>query len=228
MNMSFPALVADIQQNKPELVSSMVERINSALLERAKFERQNKPNGSHIEFRRVANQFNDSRTVAAFLIALNASPEIMFNRERKAGTRADLKGLQKVRKLIDYVTGRTTVIDTVTKALFAATIIAAKMGIEWIASPEQEMILSDSRIKSLPNDVREAIADYQLRHMSLEGDSRPQSCRFRTTFANLGLYQFHRDEFDNSDSTLGISVNLDNPLIQYLTLRWDLNSFKGG
>jgi hypothetical protein len=225
-NLNLPALVADIQQNKADNVTAMVGRINSALEKRARFELAKKPHGSHVLLRQTAAQFADSRTVAAFLVALNADPELMFNRTRKAGTRANLKGFKKVRQLIDYTTGRTKAFEIVSKALFASTIIAAKMGIEWIASAEQELILSDHRVASLPEDIRNAIYEYRHKHMTLEGDSRNQSCQFRTTFNNLGLYDFSREEFDNCDYSLGIRVNLENPLIEYLSDEWELNRFK--
>lgn len=222
--MNFPEQVQHLKEHEADKVSAMVERINTALFERATFERSKRPHNSHIELRRVASAFADSRTVAAFLLALDANPHLMFNRVRKAGTRSDLKGLLKVRRLIDYVMGGDTAkdLDAVSKALFAATILAALNGVEWIASPEQELVLSNVRIESLPAELQSAVFEYQAKHMRVEGDSRPQSCRFRTTYANMGMYTFMRDDMDDNDYTLGISVNLSNPLIQYLAHTWGL------
>lgn len=222
---TFPNLVTHLLENEPQVVSAMVERVNNAIEKRGAFEWQKKRNSSHVLFRKVAAQFSDSRTVAAFLVALNADPDLMFNRERKAGTRANLKGFAKVRQLIDYTTGKSDAFERVSLALFASTIIAANKGTTWIASPEQELILSSEKVNSLPTEVREAIKEYQHKHMTLEGDSRNESCRFRTTFANLGLYSMTREEFDNVDYTMGIRVDLKNPLIQYLSKRWKLERF---
>jgi hypothetical protein len=220
-----PQLVSDIETNQSNRTQAMVERINAALKDRAEFELRKAPNGSHIELRKVAGMFADNRRVAAFLCAVDADPDLMFNRVRKNGTRSNLKGFTKVRKLIDYVTGRTKVFERVSLALFASTIIAANKGVSWIASPEQELILSSESVNSLPRDVQEAIADYKHKHMTLEGDSRPQACQFRTTFANLGVYEFYRDEFDNTDYTLGISVIMSSPIVRYLNDVWQLERF---
>ncbi len=208
--------------NKAAEVAEMKERINKAVYERAMFERSKKPNGSHVEMRRTANQFADNDRVAAFFHALNVSPEVMFNRSRKDGWRSDLKGLQKVRKLIDFLTDRTHSLDTVSTALFACTIIAARKGLDWISSAEQELILSPENVGSLPSDIQSEIRKYQHKHMTVEGDSRPQACRFRTTYANLGIYHYDRQEFDDSEYSLGIKVNLDNPVVQDLASRWNL------
>ena len=226
--MNFPEQVQSILETRSDDVSAMVESIHKAIYERATYERAKRPNGSHLELRRVVNQFTDSRKVAAFLIAVGANPHLMFNRQRKAGAKSDLKGLQKVRRLIDYVMGGPTAkdIDAVSKALFAVTITAALSGVEWIASPEQELVLSSIPIQSLPEEVQSAIAEYQVKHMDITGDSREQSCRFRTTYANLGLYTFMRDDFDGCDYTLGVSVILSNPLIQYLIATWNLKGIK--
>jgi len=223
LNKLIPWLVA----NKPDEVEAMTARINAALKERALFERAKNPNGSHVELRRVVAQFMHNKTFAAFLMVCGANPELLFNRERKAGSRANLKGFSKVRQLLDYITGKTNAFEIVSKALFAASIIAALKGIYWIASPEQELILSDESVNSLPQEIREAIYKYQHKHMTVEGDSRNQSCQFRTTFSNLGMYSFSRDEFDNSDYTMGINVDLNHPVIQYLINRWQLAAYKG-
>jgi len=219
-------LIPWLIENRPEQVEAMRERINSALKERAFYERSKSPNGSHVELRRTVGAFLHNTTVAAFFVCCDADPDLVFNRSRKTDARANLKGFRKVRQLIDYVTGKTNAFETVSKALFAATIIAALNGVRWIASPEQELILSDESVNSLPQEIREAIYQYQHKHMTVEGDSRPQSCQFRTTFNNLGMFHYSREEFDNSDYTLGINVDLDHPVIQYLVNRWQLKPFK--
>lgn len=218
-NLLLPELVSNV---KPKDVSAMVKRVNAALKTRADYELMKSPNGSHVELRRVAGMFADSRTVAAFLHVLGADPDLMFNRVRKAGTRSNLKGFRKVRQLIDYTTGRKGTFETVSKALFASTIIAAQKGATWISSQEQELILSNVPVNSLSKEIREAIEEYKHKHMTLEGDSRPQSCQFRTTFNNLNIYDYAREEFDNTDYSLGIMVNMESPVIQYLSHRWNL------
>lgn len=217
--------IAELKANNPDAVTAMVERINLALKKRADFELSKKPNGTHIELRRVAGKFADSRGIAAFLHCIDADPDLMFNRVRKDGTRSNLKGLQKVRKLYEFIVGDTGAVETVTCALFASTIIAARMGVNWVSSAEQEFILSSEKVKSLPAKVRDAIYAYQHKHMTLEGDSRSQSCQFRTTFSNLGAYYFAREEFDESDYSLGISINLKSPIVQFLSDAWELNRY---
>ncbi len=227
LSSNVPAVLNWIAENKASDVAAMVTAINLALDNRAVFERELKPNGSHIELRKVIAAFRYNNLAAAFFVMVKANPELIFNRTRKAGTRADLKGLLKLSNFVEYVAGKSYKLDSVTKALFAATIIAAFKGVRWIASPEQELILSSEPVNSLPLELQTAIAEFKHKHMTLTGDSRPQSCRFRTTFANLGFYTFARDEFDNSDYSLGIMVNLESPVIQYLASHWGLLQFKG-
>jgi len=225
MQHQLPAIILDIIASESDEVAAMVERINQAVYDRATFERSKQPNGSHIELRRTANAWADSSICAAFLIYLNANPDTIFNRSRKDGTRANLKGLQKVKTLFDYVMGRKDVIDFCSFALFASTIIAAKMGTTWVSSQEQELILSSEKVNSLPRDVQNSIRQYQHKYMSIEGDSRNQSCLFRTTYANLGLYHVSREDWDNTNYSLGVMVDTDNPLIMYLSDRWELNRY---
>lgn len=223
--MSLPDRIRNLLDQKPKEVTAMVGRVNTALYERATFERSKKPHGSHVELRRVANMYADSRNMAAFLHVIGADPQVMFNKVRKDGTRANLKGLQKVRKLCDFIL-EDKPLDMPSKALFAATIIANRMGAKWISSNEQEFILSSESVESLPADIRNAIYAYQHKHMTIEGDSRPQSCTFRTTYANLGAYHYAREEFDNSEYSLGIMVDTTSPIIQHLTATWELERFK--
>lgn len=218
--------IAHIIAKRPKAVTAMNDRIFAALEERGEFERLKAPHGSHIEFRRAADALyglQGNNRVSAFLVALNADPDLMLNRVRKDGTRSNLKGFTKIRKLVDYVTGKTQRLETVTLALFASTIIAAQMGVEWIASPEQELILSPEKVQSLPVEVQAAIRDFQHKHMRLTGDSRPQACQFRTTFENLGCFHQLRDNFYDNAYTFGISVVPSNPLVSYLSSRWGLS-----
>lgn len=217
-------LILDIKASESREVDSMVKRINSALLERANFEREKAPHKSHVELRRVAAQFADSRNVAAFFVALNVDPWIMFNKVRKNGWRTNLKGLQKVRRLVDYVMGNKPTLDMDSTALFAATIIAANKGIEWISSSEQEFILSSESINSLPKDIAKTIHEFQSKRMTIEGGSRPHSCEWRTTYANMGLYTYSREEVGEDDYSLGVHIDLTNPLIIFLNETWGLSN----
>lgn len=224
MQTLLPDIILDTLASESREVDSMVASINAALLERANYERSKKPNGSHIELRRVANAFADNRRVAAFFVTMGIKPMVMFNKERKNGSRSNLLGLQRLSKMIDYVTGKKQTIDIVNQSLFAATIIAGIKGCGWISSTEQELILSPESIGSFPPKLRKAIAEYQHKHMTLEGRSRPTACEWRTTWANAGVYSYSREE-DEDETTyeLGINIDLSNPLITYLTTIWELN-----
>lgn len=202
-------------------IANMKRRIEKALKEREAFERAKSPNGAHIELERAKNYILNNRRFAAFMVATNSDPNELLNRSRKVGYRANLKGIKKVKMLCDYVTGRTKVFERTSLALFASTIIAALRGINWISNNEQELILSNLDVGSLPKDVQEAIAEYKHKYMSISGDSRNQSCQFRTTFENLGCFYQSREDCDDMNR-LGIGVNLDNPIIQHLIERWNL------
>jgi hypothetical protein len=207
----------------PAKVSAMVRSINKALDSRLAFERQKAPHSALIEYRRANAFMRNNRRLGAFLAVVGADPDQMLNRTRKAGTRANLKGIKKVRQLLDYLTGETNRFERVSLALFASSIIAAKKGIQWISNNEQELILSTVDVGSLPEAVREAIEEYKHKYMTLEGDSRNQSCQFRTTFANLGCYYFSNEDVDDSNRN-GIQIDLDSPIIRELNRRWNLDS----
>jgi hypothetical protein len=216
-----PSLPELINAVKPQTVTGMVKRINKALEEREAFERLKAPHSAHIEFRRARSFLANNRGFAAFLCALNVDPDHLLNRVRKDGYRANLKGVRKLKNLYQYVTGKTRSFERVSLALFASSIVAAKRGINWINNNEQELILSSLPVSSLPDEVQEAIKDYQHKYMRIEGDSRNQACQFRTTYDNLGCYFVSRDDVDDSNRQ-GIHINLDSPVIQFLSKKWEL------
>lgn len=205
--------------------TNMVKAIHKALVERECFEKAKSPNGSHIELERAKAMLAHNRRFAAFMVATNNNPNELLNSTRKAGTRANLKGIKKVRMLVDYITGKTNIFERVSLALFASTIIAAQKGIEWISNAEQELILSNLDVSSLPNEVQEAINAYKHKYMWIGGDSRNQSCQFRTTFNNLGCFYQSREDCDDMNRG-GIGVNLNHPVIDYLATRWNLKGIK--
>lgn len=219
------ALPELIVKQSPQAITAMAKRVEKAFKERESFELAKNPNGSHIELRKAKAMMLHNRRFAAFLSAIDANPDKLLNKSRKEGTRANLKGIKKIRMLLDYVTGETRVFERVSLALFAASIIAAKRGIKWISNAEQELILSNLDVGSLPLDVQTAIKEYKHKYMSITGDSRNQSCQFRTTFSNLGCFWFSRQDCDDSNR-LGIEVDLDSPIIRYLSDKWNLDSVK--
>lgn len=212
------ALMDQAKQN-PQLIASFRESINKALYERALFERDKKPKASHVLLRRVGNAFADSNLAASFFASLDLDPHLVFNRERQAGKRANLEGLMKVRGLIDYIAGRNSTLDNGSLALFACSIIAAKKGVPWLSSAEQEKILTPEIVDSLPVKIQKAIRDYQNKGMTIEGRARPEASSFRTTFENIGIFEAGK-ESDDKDVFNVIAIDLSNPVIQYLNNKW--------
>lgn len=206
-----------------QAVTGMVRRIETAYKEREAFEFEKSPNGSHIELRKARAIVMHNPRLAAFLLACDVDPQELLNKSRKEGTRANLKGIKKIKTLLDFVTGKSRVFERVSLALFASTIIAANRGIGWISNAEQELILSNLPVGSLPTELQAAVADYKHRYMSITGDSRNQSCQFRTTFSNLNCFFFSREDCDDMNR-LGIMVNMDSPIIQFLNKRWNLDA----
>ncbi len=217
---ALPDLIA---KQSPQAINAMIKRIEKAYKEREAFEYSKNPNGSHIELRRAKNLIVGNRRFAAFLSAIGACPDKLLNKSRKLDTRANLKGIKKISMLCDYITGESRIFERVSLALFASTIIAALKGTQWISNAEQELILSNVPVQSLPHEVQAAIHDYKHKYMSLAGDSRNQSCQFRTTFENLNCFYFSREDTIDSNR-LGIGVLLDSPVITYLIDKWNLQS----
>lgn len=218
-NQTLPNAIAKMNASK---VNASLRRVEKSLAKREAFEIQKAPHNPHIELRRAARYLRGNKTFAAFMAAIGADSDLFLNRERKLGYRSNLKGVQKVKSLVEYITGRSKKFDRVSLALFASSIIAAKRGIDWISNQEQEKILSSLPVDSLPPEVADAIRHYQYKYMRIEGDSRNQACQFRTTFDNLGCYEFSKA--DTPDANLnGIEVNLDSPVIQFLSAKWELD-----
>lgn len=218
-----PTLPELIAKQSPQAINAMVKHIEKAYKDREAFEMEKNPHGSHIELRRAKNLIVNNRRFAAFLATVGINPETLLNKSRKLDTRANLKGIKKLRMLCDYITGETRVFERVSLALFAATIIAANRGINWISNAEQELILSNLPVSSLPDELQKAIEEYKHKYMFIGGDSRNQSCQFRTTFANMDCFYFSRE--DTADSNrLGIGVNMESPIIQHLNKALNLEA----
>lgn len=221
---SLPELMDSVT---PEQESAMVANINAALAERKAFEVKKAPKGTHLELRRTIQFMKDNRRLARFLVALNADPHEMLNRERKLGYRSNLKGFQKMKTLLDYVTGRSGAFERVSMALFAATIVAKLKGRTdrngFVSNEEQEFILSNMPVKSFPKELQEAVKSWQNKYMPLSLESRNEASRFRTTFENIGCYTVDSQDTDSKHSR-GIIVNMESPLIRYLVDRWNLKA----
>src|SRR5689334_14976642 len=121
--------------------ASMVRKINLALEKRYAFERENKPNSPLVEMRDAYTQLHGNTNVARFLCVLEAEPDVMLNRVRKDGYRSNLKAIRKIRMLAEYMAGEHGRINGVTKALFAASIIAARENQPWVSNSDAEAIL---------------------------------------------------------------------------------------
>lgn len=200
-------------------VGGMVRRINTALDKRYAFERANKPSSPLIEMREADTQLRGNSTVARFLIVLGADPEVMLNRVRKDGYRSNLKAMRKVRMLAEYMAGHHGKINGVVKALFAASIIAAKENHPWVSNSDAEAILL--RLQTSNPELLSSIAAFTALRIKSASEARNQACQFRTAFENLKVFYSSRD--DETDlSSNGVRASMVSPLIQALAHRWGL------
>lgn len=202
-------------------VASMVRSINAALNHREAYERQKAPNGAHVELRDVIGMLRGNSTVARFLIVLGADPDVMLNKQRKAGYRANLKPIRKIRMLAEYMAGEHGAVNGVVKALFAATIMAAKLKTYWLSNDELERILARIPLMDVPEELRVSIQAWNAVNIKSGAESRNQACQFRTAFENLGCYIKSREDMADLNKS-GIYANMNNPLIQDLAKRWNL------
>jgi hypothetical protein len=200
----------------------MLRKLENEMSKREAFEVAKAPNAPLIELRRAKQTIIGNRRFAAFMAAISADPSELLNKVRKEGYRSNLKGIQKVKSLVEYVNGRSNKFDRVSLALFAVSIIAAKKGIDWISNEQQMFILSSLDVPGIPEEVREAVRYYQAKHLTLAGDAANQACQFRTTFNNLGLFTYANRDVEERNLN-GIQVNLNSPVIQYLSARWKLD-----
>lgn len=210
-----------MDQQPSQKVASMTHQLNQAFKNRETYERQKNPLGSHIELNSVKRQLVGNALVARFLCTLKADPDIMLNKQRKAGYRANLKAIRKIRMLAEYMAGKGHAINGVCKALFAATILANKFKMAWLSNAECEKILAQMDLKEFPEELRLSIEEFNKTSISDPMEVRNQACQFRTAFENLGIYFMTRDDADNNNN-IGIYGDMANPLMQDLAVRWGL------
>lgn len=218
LNNSFASAMASTSQQK---VSGMIARMGRALDHRAAYEAAKAPNKFHVELAAADKQMRGNKTLARFYCVLDANPDVVLNRERIAGYRANLKTVRKVRGLAEYMEGQHGKINGVCKALFAATILAARMDIYWISNNDAEKLLSSVPLKGMHPELKKALEELSGLNIRDAKEARNQACQFRTAFENLGCYFVSRDD-ENNLSSNGIRANLTNPLIMALSERWGI------
>ena len=213
------SLIEQMAKLPPKKVSNMVEALNANYAERWLYELGKRPNASHTWLRRAA-WVRNNESFARFMLALNADPANLLNRERIAGARSDLKGLDKIKALYRYTTGKTNKLGKLEAALFALTIIAANKGYAWISNAQLELVLSTLDITSLSDEVAGPLEAW--RNLSIDPmNARQEACRWRTSFENLNCYSIETAK-DQQTSQAGVVIDLANPLIDALNERWQL------
>jgi hypothetical protein len=210
---------ASMAAHSPQKVTGMIKRVANALAKREAFEQQKAPNALHIELQAAKAQLQGNKTVARLFLSIAADPDVVLNRERKRGYRANLKCIRKVRMLAEYMAGDNGKINGVCKALFAATILAGMSGKPWVSNNDAEKLLLQVPLSDLPQELADALAELRGLNIRDAKEARNQACQFRTAFENLGCYYVCKGNSDNLDQR-GIVANNDSPLIQALAQRW--------
>lgn len=203
-------------------VTAMLKRIDKALETRAIFE-QSKKKPAYIELQAAFEQMEGNKTLARFFAVMDCDPIEYLNKERKRGYRTNLKTVRKVRMLAEYMRGEHGAINGVCKALFAATILAAKHGKPWSSNSEAELLLFGMPTSQFQRneELWKAYESFSMLNIRSGEEARNQACQFRTAFENLGVYFKSRE--DEADlSTNGIYADLNNPLIKALACKWSL------
>lgn len=213
---------SDMNKVSGPKLAGMVSRINRALDKRIAFEQAKAPKSSHIELKAADKQLRGNKTVAAFLAVLGADPDKMLNNERKAGYRSNLKAIRKIRMLAEYMAGEHGAVNGVVKALFAATILAAKNNSPWTSNKDAEQILLGLADRTdMPTELLCSVVNFTSLNILDPSEARNQACQFRTAFENLGVFFFSREDANNLSSN-GIYADLNNPLIKALANKWGL------
>jgi hypothetical protein len=218
MNVPFATAMQQVPNRD---VSNMLAKIARALDKRAAFEASKAPHKLHVELMAADKQMRGNKTLARFYAVLDASPDLILNRERKEGYRANLKTVRKVRGLSEFMAGENGKINGVCKALFAATILAARMGTEWVSNNDAEKLLLALPLDSMNGELRDALAELSGLNIRDAKEARNQACQFRTAFENLGCYFVSRSNPDDMNAN-GIRANLESPLMFSLANRWGL------
>lgn len=201
-------------------VSAMLKRVARALDKRASFEAA-KSSRLNVELLAADKQMRGNKTLARFYCVLGADPDLVLNRERKAGFRANLKTVRKVRLLAEFMAGEHSKINGVCKALFAATILANRLGQPWVSNNDAEKLLLSMPVESMGAELKEALSELKGLNIRDAKESRNQACQFRTAFENLGCYYVAKSNPDDLDDR-GIIANMDSPLMFSLANRWGL------
>lgn len=203
-------------------VSAIIRQIDKALSIRSDFE-ASKAKPAYIELEAAKKQMAGNKTLARFFAVMETNPIEFLNLERKAGYRTNLKIVRKVRMLAEYMRGEHGAINGVCKALFAATIIAAKQGSPWTSNNDAEKLLFQAfDAMRFSEEFFRSYETFSRLNIQSPEEARNQACQFRTAFENLGVY-FNTRNDENDLSSNGIYADLTNPLIIDLTNRWGLN-----
>ena len=206
---------------KPQSIEKMNARIGVALVEREQFDRQMRPTDSHYFLSQVKKKLRFNKTFPTFLHLLDIDPDLVLNNSRISGRRADIKGVLSLIQFVDYISGKSNRMCYPYMALLAATIIAANHEQYFLSNADAERILRDIDVSSMEGDIAEAILQYKQVLLNYVGDDRPEACRFRTTFENIGCYTITNHDPDGLNRT-GIMINPDSLVIDYLRTLWRL------
>jgi hypothetical protein len=202
-------------------VRSMISKVRKALDERTAFEEAKKPGKLHVELRDAVKQLDGNALMARFYCVLKADPMEVLNKERKEGYRANLKTVRKVRMTAEYLAGDSTRLNGVCKALFAATILAARLGKPWVSNNDAEKLLLSLPVTTGNAELTAALKELQGMNIENASEARNQACQFRTAFENLNCYRIARGNAKDLSAN-GIYANLDSPLIMALADRWGI------
>lgn len=205
---------------KPQAVIGMLKRVNKALDSRVAFEAA-KGTRANIELASAEKQMRQNKTLAKFYAVLKADPDLVINRVRKDGYRANLKTVRKVRMLAEYMAGQNGKVNGVCKALFAATILAARMGKPWVSNNDAEKLILQLPVESMGAELRAAFEELRGLNVRDPKEARNQACQFRTAFENLGCYFVAKSNIDDADER-GIIANMESPLIVALAEKWGI------
>ena len=153
------------------------------------------------------------KNVARVLAVANIKADLIFNRERVTGQRANMKAILKVLQACDLLCGNRDKkgLQKVVRCFIGASILATCKGKEVLTTDDQMNVLSSGTIS--PNDMSQELidaikeAEYKHGSMSKTGGAGTQSSQMRTILDNLNALDYIK-----VDNTNGIRINLQSPV----------------
>lgn len=198
-------------------VNAVIKEIDTAFEKRGKFisalnVETGKTDSESKDYAAITRHLKNGKANLARVLAVSGiSADLLFNRVRNEGQRANMKAILKAIQASDLLCGNLSSkgIQRVTQCFIGASIVATVHGKDYLTTEEQKKILSNATISnnSMKPELIDAIKEY--RHTVMSSGRDTQSSQMRTILDNLNACSYVKIDGENA-----IKLNLASPIIR--------------